>query len=48
MELIKDGVTHNVTDEVFIQALRNEGFKTPEELAQEEQPTNEDVKEGDE
>lgn len=49
MELIKDGVTHNVTDEVFIQALRNAGFKTPEELAQEEQPQElEDVKEGDE
>ena len=48
MELIKDGVTHNVTDEVFIQALRNAGFKTPEELAQEEQSTKEDVKEGDE
>ena len=49
MELIKDGVTHNVTDEVFIQALRNAGFKTPEELAQEEQATETaDVKEGDE
>lgn len=48
MELIKDGVTHNVTDEVFIQALRNEGFKTPEELAQEQQSKEQDVKEGDE
>ena len=52
MELIKNGVTHNVTDEVFIKALRNEGFKTPEELAEEqqEQPQEEtaDVKEGDE
>ena len=48
MELIKDGVTHNVTDEVFIQALRNEGFKTPEELAEEDKPAIEDVKEGDE
>lgn len=47
MELIKDGVTHNVTDEVFIQALRNAGFKTPEELAEQPQET-EDVKEGDE
>ena len=44
MELIKDGVTHNVTDEVFIQALRNAGFKTPEEQPQE----TADVKEGDE
>lgn len=48
MELIKDGVTHNVTDEVFIQALRNEGFKTLEELAEEQQPKEQDVKEGDE
>jgi len=49
VELIKDGVTHNVTDEVFIQALRNAGFKTPEELAEEEKPQETaDVKEGDE
>lgn len=48
MELIKDGVTHNVTDEVFIQALRNAGFKTPEELAQENTTEIKDVKEGDE
>lgn len=47
MELIKDGVTHNVTDEVFIQALRNAGFKTPEELAEEHQEEK-DVNEGDE
>nr|DAK86892.1 MAG TPA: hypothetical protein [Caudoviricetes sp.] len=48
MELIKDGVTHNVTDEVFIQALRNAGFKTPEELAKQPQEGTTDVKEGDE
>lgn len=48
MELIKDGVTHNVTDEVFIQALRNAGFKTPEELAEEQATETADVKEGDE
>nr|DAX62285.1 MAG TPA: Inositol-1-monophosphatase [Caudoviricetes sp.] len=48
MELIKDGVTHNVTDEVFIQALRNAGFKTPEELAEEDTTEIKDVKEGDE
>lgn len=48
MELIKDGVTHNVTNEVFIQALRNAGFKTPEELAEQPQEETTDVKEGDE
>ena len=48
MELIKDGVTHNVTDEVFIQALRNAGFKTLEELAEEQPQETADVQEGDE
>ena len=36
IKLVKDGVTHTVTDETFIRALRNEGFKTEEELAQEQ------------
>lgn len=53
IKLVKDGVTHTVTDETFIRALRNEGFKTEEELAEEEtaeeQPEEtEDVNEGDE
>ena len=34
--LTKDGVTHTVSDEMFIRALKNEGFKTPEELAKEQ------------
>lgn len=52
--LTKDGVTHTVTDEMFIRALKNEGFKTPEELAEEETAEEEtaeeteDVNEGDE
>lgn len=51
--LTKDGVTHTVTDEMFIRALKNEGFKTPEELAEEETAEEQpeelaDVKEGDE
>lgn len=55
--LTKDGVTHTVTDEMFIRALKNEGFKTPEELAEEQPQENqpeelaeetEDVNEGDE
>ena len=40
--LTKDGVTYTVSDEMFIRALKNEGFKAPEELEkeqpQEEQP----------
>ena len=36
IKLVKDGVTHTVTDETFIRALRNEGFKTEEELTQEQ------------
>lgn len=58
VKLTKDGVTYTVSDEMFIRALKNEGFKTPEELEeeqpQEEQPQEEqpeetaDVKEGDE
>lgn len=56
--LTKDGVTYTVSDEMFIRALKNEGFKTPEELAKEEPQENqpeelseeetEDVNEGDE
>ena len=58
--LTKDGVTYTVSDEMFIRALKNEGFKTPEELEKEqpqelseetaeEQPEETaDVKEGDE
>lgn len=55
--LTKDGVTYTVSDEMFIRALKNEGFKAPEELAEEEtteeQPEElaeetEDVNEGDE
>lgn len=42
--LTKDGVTYTVTDETFIRALRNEGFKTEEELAQ-EQPQEETAEE---
>ena len=42
--LTKDGVTHTVSDEMFIRALKNEGFKTPEELA-EEQPQEETAEE---
>ena len=38
--LTKDGVTHTVSDEMFIRALKNEGFKTPEELAK-DQPQEE-------
>lgn len=48
IKLVKDGVTHTVTDETFIRALRNEGFKTEEELAQEqpqEQPLEETAEE---
>lgn len=48
IKLVKDGVTHTVTDETFIRALRNEGFKTEEELAQEqphEQPQEETAEE---
>lgn len=44
IKLVKDGVTHTVTDETFIRALRNEGFKTEEELAQ-EQPEEETAEE---
>ena len=44
IKLVKDGVTHTVTDETFIRALRNEGFKTEEELAQ-EQPQEETAEE---
>lgn len=44
IKLVKDGVTHTVTDETFIRALRNEGFKTEEELAQ-EQPLEETAEE---
>ena len=48
IKLVKDGVTHTVTDETFIRALRNEGFKTEEELAQEQpedQPQEETAEE---
>ena len=38
--LTKDGVTYTVSDEMFIRALKNEGFKTPEELAK-DQPQEE-------
>ena len=38
--LTKDGVTYTVSDEMFIRALKNEGFKTPEEL-EKEQPQEE-------
>ena len=34
--LTKDGVTYTVSDEMFIRALKNEGFKTPEELEKEQ------------
>lgn len=34
--LTKDGVTHTVSDEMFIRALKNEGFKTLEELEKEQ------------
>lgn len=44
IKLVKDGVTHTVTDETFIRALRNEGFKTEEELAQ-DQPQEETAEE---
>ena len=44
IKLVKDGVTHTVTDETFIRALRNEGFKTEEELAL-EQPQEETAEE---
>ena len=51
--LTKDGITHTVSDEMFIRALKNEGFKTPEELAKDQPQENQpeelaDVKEGDE
>ena len=47
--LTKDGVTYTVSDEMFIRALKNEGFKAPEELAEEETAEEtEDVNEGDE
>lgn len=46
--LTKDGVTHTVSDELFIKALKNEGFKTPEELTEEQPQETEDVNEGDE
>lgn len=42
--LTKDGVTYTVSDEMFIRVLKNEGFKTPEELAQ-EQPQEETAEE---
>ena len=48
IKLVKDGVTHTVTDETFIRVLRNEGFKTEEELAQEQpqdQPQEETAEE---
>ena len=38
--LTKDGVTYTVSDEMFIRALKNEGFKTSEEL-EKEQPQEE-------
>lgn len=38
--LTKDGVTYTVTDEMFIRALKNEGFKTPEELAKDQPQEN--------
>lgn len=38
--LTKDGVTYTVSDEMFIRALKNEGFKTPEEL-EKDQPQEE-------
>lgn len=38
--LTKDGVTHTVSDEMFIRALKNEGFKTPEELEKEQPQEN--------
>ena len=44
IKLVKDGVMHTVTDDTFIRALRNEGFKTEEELAQ-EQPQEETAEE---
>lgn len=34
--LTKDGVTYTVSDEMFIRALKNEGFKAPEELEKEQ------------
>ncbi|WP_314046370.1 hypothetical protein [uncultured Granulicatella sp.] len=42
--LTKDGVTYTVSDEMFIRALKNEGFKTPEELAK-DQPQEETAEE---
>lgn len=42
--LTKDGVTYTVSDEMFIRALKNEGFKTPEEL-EKEQPEEETAEE---
>ncbi|WP_423983918.1 hypothetical protein [Granulicatella adiacens] len=42
--LTKDGVTYTVSDEMFIRALKNEGFKTPEEL-EKEQPQEETAEE---
>lgn len=41
--LTKDGVTYTVSDEMFIRALKNEGFKTPEE--EKEQPEEETAEE---
>ena len=38
--LTKDGVTHTVSDEMFIRALKNEGFKTLEELAKDQPQEN--------
>ena len=38
--LTKDGITHTVSDEMFIRALKNEGFKTPEELAKDQPQEN--------
>ena len=55
--LTKDGVTYTISDEMFIRVLKNEGFKAPEELAEEQPQENqpeelaeetEDVNEGDE
>lgn len=49
--LTKDGVTYTVSDEMFIRALKNEGFKTPEELEKDqsqeetEQPQEETAEE---
>ena len=38
--LTKDGVTYTVSDEMFIRVLKHEGFKTPEELAEEQPQEN--------